>query len=269
MAMTAPSTCGSWSRAKRAVLSGPCPVSRIATTSPGRKALVGTRVLPHASASAGSVPRSHAVRTASPCGRTSRTTARARPSSGGLFAASRAKKASIFSRARGLVLLLADEALDAHALEDVVLAGDRLRGPPLGVVTAGGLRQAAEDRRLGDRQVRHVGIEELPRRCRNPVRTRTEVDLVQVEVEDVVLAELRLEPERQHELLELPLEAPFGSEEERLHDLLGDRAAALHHLTMQDVHHQRARDAERVDTAVAIEIGILGGEESEPDVRGD
>jgi len=38
---------------------------------------------------------------------------------------------------------------------------------------------------------------------------------------------------------------------------------------MEDVHHQRACDADGVDPAVAIEVGVFGGEEGEPDVRWD
>src|SRR5439155_1126906 len=85
------------------------------------------------------------------------------------------------------------------------------------------LAQTGEDRRLRDRQLLNVAVEELARRRGDAVRAAAEVDLVQVEVEDVVLAELRFEPQREDELLHLPLVAPLRGQQELLHDLLRDR----------------------------------------------
>ena len=84
------------------------------------------------------------------------------------------------------------------------------------------------------------------------------------------LRELRLEPEREDQLLQLALVAPLGREQQRLHDLLGDRAAALHDAMVLDRLATSARTMlERVDAAVAVEVGVLGGEEGVAHVRRD
>ena len=162
-----------------------------------------------------------------------------------------------------------DEPVLAHALEDVVLPRDRVLGVALRIVAARRLRQAGQDRRLRDGEVLDVGAEELARRGGHAVGARPEVDLAQVEVEDVVLGELRLEAERQDELLQLALVAPLRAEQEGLDHLLRDRAAALHDVAVKEVRQERARHALRVDAAVAVEVGVLGGEKREPHVLRD
>src|SRR6185503_9791343 len=111
--------------------------------------------------------------------------------------------------------------------------------------------------------------EELPRRGRDAVRAGAEVYLVQVQVEDVVLGERALEALGEDGLLHLALEAALGRQEERLHDLLRDRAAALYHPVAREIGPQRAQYAGRIDAAVAVELGVLGGEEREPHVLRD
>src|SRR5262249_56619209 len=126
-----------------------------------------------------------------------------------------------------------------------------------------------KERCVGDRQVLDAGVEEPARRRGHTIRAPAKVDLVEVEIQDVVLGELRLEAECQNELLQLPLVAPLRREQERLHDLLRDRAASLHDLMVQDVGDQSAQDAERIDAVMAIELRILGGEEGEAHVTWD
>ena len=168
-----------------------------------------------------------------------------------------------------LVLARVDEALGAHSLEDVVLTCDRLLRVALRVVPARGLRQPRQERCLRDREVAHVDVEEGPRRRRDAVGPGAEVDLIEIEVEDVVLRELGLEPEREDELLHLALVAPLRREQQGLHDLLGDRAAALHDLVVQQVRDRGTYDAERVHAVMSVEIGVLGREKGEAHVRRD
>jgi hypothetical protein len=160
-----------------------------------------------------------------------------------------------------LVLLLGDELLDPHAPEHVVLAGLGRLQPLLRIVLGRALRQPGQERRLRDREVLDVDVEEGARRRLDPVRTGAEVDLVQIEVEDIVLAELVLETQREDDLLQLALEPPLGREQQRLHDLLRDRAAALDDALVRHVHDEGARDAERIDAGMPVEVGVLGGEE--------
>jgi hypothetical protein len=63
-----------------------------------------------------------------------------------------------------------------------------------------------------------------------------EVDLVQVEVEDLLLAEVLLDVAREDHLAQLAAIAPLGREQQRLHHLLRDRAAALPRLAGEQVH---------------------------------
>src|SRR4029077_19242105 len=109
------------------------------------------------------------------------------------------------------------------------------------------LRQAGQHRRLRNGQILDVGVEELTRRGGPPVGARAEVDLIQIEVEDVVLGELRLQAKRQDELLHLALVAALRAEQQGLHHLLRDRAPALDDVTVKEVRQQRARDALEVD----------------------
>src|SRR5207302_1052172 len=98
-------------------------------------------------------------------------------------------------RDRGPLLLRRDEAVLAHPLQDVALAGNRLLWSALRLVAARRLRQPSEQRGLGDGEVLDPAVAELPRRRRDAVGAGAEVDVVQVEVEDVVLRQLRLEPQ--------------------------------------------------------------------------
>src|SRR6185503_5947528 len=57
--------------------------------------------------------------------------------------------------------------------------------------------------------------------------------------------------------------------EQRLHHLLGDRAAALHDSLAADVGPQGAPDADRIDAAMAIEVRVLRRQEGAPHVLGN
>src|SRR5262249_57633291 len=104
---------------------------------------------------------------------------------------------------RLLILLLGDELLDTHAPEHVVLACLGRLQPLLWVVLGRALRQPGQERRLRDREVLDVDVEERARRGLDAVRAGAEIDLVQVEVQDVVLTELVLETHPTDDLLPL------------------------------------------------------------------
>src|SRR5581483_6528922 len=155
------------------------------------------------------------------------------------------------------------EAGGEHALEDVAPAPGRAVGMAARIVPARRLRQAREQGGLPERELGRLDIEELARRGRDAVRAGAEVDVVQVQVEDLVLRELRLELEREDEFLRLALEASLRRQQQLLDDLLRDRARTLDDLAVTHVGDQRARDARDVDPGVAVEVGVLGGEKRE------
>jgi hypothetical protein len=176
---------------------------------------------------------------------------------------------------RRLVLGLVDEVLRAHLLEDEAPALEGLRQIALRVVGLGRGRDAGEHGGLGDRQLAPGLAEAVLGGLLDPVAPVAEVDVVQVELEDLVLApiatlavgaalraELLLEAPREERLAHLP---PVGAlvrlEQDVLHDLLRDRRAALARASCAEVHHGRARDAEVVDALVLVEARVFGGDE--------
>ena len=64
--------------------------------------------------------------------------------------------------------------------------------------------------------------EEFPRRGVDAVGAASEIDAVQIELEDLVLAELALQRERQDRLLDLAREGAVVGEEDVAGELLGD-----------------------------------------------
>ena len=92
------------------------------------------------------------------------------------------------------------------------------------------------------------------------VAVLAEVDLVEVGLEDLLLAVVQLEQHRHAELGELALQRALGREEEVLHQLLRQRAAALEPVSADEAHGGPG-DAARVEAAVGVEIAVLGREE--------
>ena len=110
------------------------------------------------------------------------------------------------------------------------------------------------------------------RRRRDAVRTEPEVDLVEVEFEDAVLAEGLFDPDRQDRLLDLAGERHLVVQQHVLGDLLGDRGGADRPPPlpgMRQVERRRADDRQRVDAGMGVEILVLGGDEGLLDDRRD
>src|SRR5476651_1979066 len=87
-----------------------------------------------------------------------------------------------------------------------------------------------------------------------------EVHAVQIELEDLLLGELRLDQQRDAALLDLAAEALDVRQEDRARELLRQRAAAFQAAAAADVAHDRARDADGIDAGVVIEAAILDGD---------
>ena len=165
-----------------------------------------------------------------------------------------------------------DEAEIEHPPDHPVAARLGRLGLAARIVPGGRLGQAGQERRLGDGELIQRLVEVVERRRRHAVGAEAEIDLVQVQLEDLVLGERPLDPERQQRLLDLARQRDLAGQEEVLGDLLGDgrgpdRPAVL--AEVPDVGQRGADDAEHVDPRMAVEILVLGGKECLDQALGD
>jgi hypothetical protein len=170
-----------------------------------------------------------------------------------------------------LEVLVADleDALLAHLRQhDVAL---RLCRFGVGPRVVGGRRrdQGGEHRRFLRSQDRRAAVAGLPAarmsgaevgagRRLDPVGTVTEVDVVEVVGEDLVLRPLTLDLIGERRLAKLLEDGSAALRLERvLDELLGDRRGALDRAAGKDVLLERPGDAEEVDAAVLVEALVL------------
>jgi hypothetical protein len=161
---------------------------------------------------------------------------------------------------RRLVLCLREEVRLAHAPEDVALALDRARRVDHRVEARRRLRQPREHGRLGSAQLREWLVEVGARRRGEAVRALAEVDLVQIQLEDLLLAQRVLDAQREQDLDDLARVGALVRQEELARELHRDRARTLLLAAGEQVRHRGARHADRVDADVLEEAGVLGGE---------
>ena len=164
---------------------------------------------------------------------------------------------------RGVGRGFADRAVLDHLGQNPIAARHRRLVTPRRVVLA---------RRLGERgQIGHFAqsefveraVEIVERRRRHAVGTAAEIDLVEVELEDAVLAEGLLEAHREDGFLHLARERELVREQEVFRHLLchgrgADRPAVL--AQIDEVLDDRARHADRIDSEMFVEGLVLGGE---------
>jgi hypothetical protein len=178
-----------------------------------------------------------------------------------------------------VVLDLVDHPLLAHVAEDVVAAllrGDRVRDR---VVLARRRDDPGQQRRLLGSELERdplaagvvlLAAEVGPRGRLDPVRAVPEVHGVQVLGEDLRLGPAPLEVVGERRLLELLEDRPLTlGVEGVLHELLGDRRAALHRLLALHVLPEGARDAGVVDALVLVEAPVLDRDHGVLHVRRD
>ena len=72
-----------------------------------------------------------------------------------------------------------------------------------------------------------------------------------------MLGEAALDDQRHERFAQLALHAALVGEEEVLHQLLRERAAALHGVSAAHVDPQRAGDAVHIDAVVLVEVLVL------------
>jgi hypothetical protein len=95
----------------------------------------------------------------------------------------------------------------------------------------------------------------------------SEVDLVQVEVEDFLLRKALFDPLREDHFPDFSSELPLRTEQQALDHLLGDGARALFDLAAgADVHPRSAQDRAVVDPRVFEKRAVLARHEREHEV---
>ena len=163
--------------------------------------------------------------------------------------------------ARGVLLRAGDQPLVAHLREHDVAALER-------AVVVGPRRQrrrranqAGDERRLRQRHLARGLSKQMLRHGLDAVHARAQIHAVQVELQDLLLRQLRFDEEREPRFLQLAAVAPDVREKERPRELLCERAAAFHAAAMPHVLDDGARDADRIDAGMAIETPILDGDD--------
>jgi len=128
-------------------------------------------------------------------------------------------------------------------------------------------RQRREIRGLGDVEIGHT-LAEISQRCLcDAVASSAQIDIIEVELKQLVFGEGLAHADCEQHFLHLPFECPVIRQEEVLGYLLRDRRGTDQATAAQaifDIREQGLSDAERIDTGMAVEILVLGGEKSAP-----
>jgi hypothetical protein len=134
----------------------------------------------------------------------------------------------------------------------------------------GGPDDPREEGALLEGQVADALGEVEIRRVLNPVYPAgtflSEVDLVQIRLEDLLLGEANLEEHRELGLPDLPPEAFLRREEEIFRELLGDGGPSLYDPHLAQVCSQGPHDPDEVDPEVRVEAGVFRREHRVPEV---
>ena len=101
-----------------------------------------------------------------------------------------------------------------------------------------------------------------------PYGVLPEVDGVEVLLEDLLLRELLVEPQRVLDLLDLAVHVALGGEDAVLHELLGDGGSTLLDAPGRDVGEEGAEHGAEVDAVVGPERAVLGGDDRVDDPHG-
>ena len=145
-----------------------------------------------------------------------------------------------------------------HPLEDLRPARHGPIGTVVGGVVRGGPDQPGQQRALRQREV--LGrLPEVHFRGRlHAVGALSEIHLVEVALEDLVLGQPPFDLHRQQHLGDLSAERLLVREEEVSGELLRDRAAPLRQTSLADIPERGPEHAAERDPVVAVEARILG-----------
>ena len=125
-------------------------------------------------------------------------------------------------------------------------------------VFAGRLQQPGQERAFIGVELPRRFAEIAPRRGIDAIGAGAEIDPVEIDLEQPVLAEMMLEPEGQQRLLPLAPQGAVGRQEDVLGELLGDGRAALDDMAGAQIGEDGARHAQEVEAEMAVEAPILG-----------
>jgi len=162
---------------------------------------------------------------------------------------------------RRRMLRVVDVVELAHPPQHIGATALRLFAAGHRVVARRRLREPRKQRRLGDRDAGQRLAEVGLRRRRDAIGPLAEEDRVQVQLEDLLLAQLVLEGQRQEDLAQLAPQGPLVLDQRGPYQLLGERAAALPHFQRAGRNEQRAQHALPVDARVLEEPVVFGGQE--------
>ena len=167
--------------------------------------------------------------------------------------------------ARGLVVGVGEAAQLTHAREHDVAPLAGARGIGGGRVRVWSADHAGQERGFRHRQLVHLLAKVRAAGGGHATDGHgpalPEVNLVEVGLEDPLLAVPPLDERGQPRLVQLAHERALGIEQAVLHELLGDRAAALGHAAGAEVHPRRAHQPPQIDAGVVEEAMILGGQD--------
>ena len=113
----------------------------------------------------------------------------------------------------------------------------------------------------GKRQVLRRFAKIAARRHLDAPGAAAEIDGIDIELEDVVLAQRAFQPRRHDHLADFALIGDVVADQEVLHHLLGDGRAALRAAGFGKIADEGADDAALVDAVMLIEAPVLGGDE--------
>ena len=130
-----------------------------------------------------------------------------------------------------------------------------------GGIMRGRLDQPRDNRRLGQAHLRGAMVEEFARRGINAIGAAAEIDLVQIEFEDLILGKPPFQRHGDDRLTRLAGKSAIVVQEHRARQLLGDGRGTLPAMAAARVHHDRTRDANRVDAYVRAKPAILCGDD--------
>ena len=121
----------------------------------------------------------------------------------------------------------------------------------------GRLDQACEHRRLGDVQFVEALVKIKPRGRWHTVRTRAQIDIVEIPGEYLFFSKAQVQPDCCERLAQFAGKRAVIAHDQHLHELLGYCAAALDDFTRLRVAAQRAHDPHRINPKVAVKAPVL------------
>ncbi len=162
-----------------------------------------------------------------------------------------------------------------HSVDDPLLPHRRQHqlAAPQGALRIGPRRQrrrrpdqGCDERRFGKREIARPFSEQRLRYLFRSVQTGAEVHPIQVQLENLILGQLRLEHHGERSLLQLPRHRASIRQEQRPRKLLSDRAGALDCAEVTRVVHNGPRDREQIDPEMMMKPPVFDGDHRAPQV---